>query len=66
MADFVARYPFPVLYPEGLTRQAQIMIGLVVVAVNLSLYMFLYAGKRRPTIGAQVSRSALDRKETEP
>ena len=26
--DFVARYVFPVLYPEGLTRQAQIVIGL--------------------------------------
>jgi hypothetical protein len=36
--DFVARYLLPVLYPEGLTRDAQIVIGLVVVAVNLAIY----------------------------
>jgi len=55
--DFVARYLFPVLYPEGLTRQVQMIIGLVVVAVNLSLYMFVCAGRRRPTIGAKRSKS---------
>jgi hypothetical protein len=36
--DFVARYLLPVIYPEGLTRDAQIVIGLVVVAINLSVY----------------------------
>jgi hypothetical protein len=36
--DFVARYLLAVLYPEGLTRDAQIVIGLVVVAINLSVY----------------------------
>jgi hypothetical protein len=40
--DFVARYLFPVLYPGGLTREAQIVIGLVVLAVNLGLYIFVY------------------------
>lgn len=43
--DFVARYLFPVLYPGGLTREAQVVIGLVVLAVNLGLYIFVY--KRR-------------------
>jgi hypothetical protein len=43
--DFVARYLFPVLYPGGLTREAQAVIGLVVLAVNLGLYIFVY--KRR-------------------
>jgi hypothetical protein len=36
--DFVARYLLPVLYPDGLTREAQLLIGLVVVAVNLAVY----------------------------
>ena len=40
--DFVARYLFPVLYPGGLTREAQLVIGLVVLAVNLGLYIFVY------------------------
>jgi hypothetical protein len=43
--DFVARYLFPVLYPGGLTRSAQIVIGFAVLAVNLGFYIFVY--KRR-------------------
>jgi hypothetical protein len=49
--DFVARYLFPVLYPEGLTRRAQFIIGMAVVAVNVAGYAFVYfrrrAGARR-------------------
>jgi hypothetical protein len=51
--DFVARYVFPVLYPEGLTRQAQMVIGLVVVAANLGLYTFVYARRRRLQVGGK-------------
>lgn len=40
--DFIARYLFPVLYPEGLTRNAQVAIGLLVVALNLGLYIYVY------------------------
>ena len=36
--DFVGRYLFPVLYPEGLTRGAQLALGALVVALNLALY----------------------------
>ena len=39
--DFVARLPFPVLYPDGLTREAQVVIGGLVLAVNLVLYGLL-------------------------
>jgi hypothetical protein len=45
--DFVARYLFPVLYPEGLTRGAQVVLGLFVLALNLSLYIFFYTRRRR-------------------
>jgi hypothetical protein len=51
--DFVARYLFPVLYPEGLTRQAQIVIGLVAVAANLGLYIFVYTRRRRLRAGGK-------------
>jgi hypothetical protein len=37
-SDFVARYLFPVLYPEGLTREVQVAIGIGVLAVNVVLY----------------------------
>jgi hypothetical protein len=36
--DFVAHYVFPLLYPEGLTREAQVAIGIVVIALNIAVY----------------------------
>ena len=36
--DFIARYLMPVIYPDGLTREAQIVLGLVALAVNASIY----------------------------
>ena len=39
--DFVANYVFPVLYPEGLTRDVQVWIGLAVLAVNVAAYGWL-------------------------
>jgi hypothetical protein len=36
--DFVARYLFPVLYPEGLTREVQVAIGAAVLGINVVLY----------------------------
>ena len=44
--DFVARYVFPILYPEGLTREAQIGVGLVVLVINLVLYVAVYRQRR--------------------
>lgn len=38
---FVEHYLFPVLYPEGLTRDVQIALGLVVLAVNVIAYSFM-------------------------
>ena len=45
--DFVARYLFPVLYPDGLTPEAQAVIGLVVLAANFGLYILVYSRRRR-------------------
>jgi hypothetical protein len=49
--DFVARYLFPVLYPAGLTRGAQLVIGTAVVAINLALYAAIYRNRRRARVG---------------
>ena len=47
--DFVARYMFPLLYPEGLTRRSQIVIGLAVVAINIAIYLYLLRRRRGAT-----------------
>ena len=44
--DFVATYVFPFLYPAGLTRDAQIAIGWIVVVLNLSAYAFVIVRRR--------------------
>ena len=45
--DFVARYLFPVLYPEGLTPAAQRGLGALVIAVNVAVYVLVIRRRRR-------------------
>jgi hypothetical protein len=45
--DFVARYLVPVLYPEGLTRNAQLGLGAMVLAVNVAIYVYVMRRRRR-------------------
>jgi hypothetical protein len=45
--DFVAHYLMPVLYPVGLTRNMQILLGLVVISINTALYGYLFFQHRR-------------------
>lgn len=45
--DFVANYIFPVLYPEGLTREAQIVVGWFVIALNAVAYGWVIYRWRR-------------------
>ena len=35
---FVARYLIPVIYPEGLTRDMQLVLAAVAVAINIAVY----------------------------
>jgi hypothetical protein len=44
--DFVANYILPVLYPLGLTRDAQLIIGGFVVAINVVAYAFVLRARR--------------------
>jgi hypothetical protein len=52
--DFVARYLLPVIYPEGLTRDAQIVLGLGVVLLNTVIYFIVF--RRQRTREARVPR----------
>jgi hypothetical protein len=45
--DFVDHYVLPILYPVGLTREAQLALGALVVAVNLVIYGILVRRLRR-------------------
>ncbi len=40
-SGFVEHYILPVLYPGGLTREVQIVLGLLVLAVNIGIYGWL-------------------------
>jgi hypothetical protein len=44
--DFVARYLLPMLYPQGLTRGSQIVLGALVLVVNVAIYRWVF-GKRK-------------------
>ena len=50
--DFVAEYVFPVLYPDGLTRGAQLVIGVAVVVVNGCIYATLLRHRRSNTFAS--------------
>ncbi len=41
-SDFVAYYLLPVLYPNDLTRDVQLMLGTVVLVINLSAYGWVW------------------------
>lgn len=56
--DFVGRYLMPVLYPEGLTREAQIGLGVLVVAINAAVYWRLIARRRHGRFTAARSPSS--------
>ncbi len=36
--DFIAHYLLPVLYPAGLTRQAQVALGALACGINVAAY----------------------------
>lgn len=36
--DFVEQYIIPLIYPGGLTREIQIILGIAVIVINLAIY----------------------------
>jgi Protein of Unknown function (DUF2784) len=45
--DFIAHYILPVLYPNGLTRTDQLVLGGVALAINVVIYTFVAVRRRR-------------------
>jgi hypothetical protein len=45
--DFIARYILPALYPNGLTRRDQLMLGGMALAINLAIYSLAFIRHRR-------------------
>ena len=48
--DFVARYLLPMLYPQGLTRSAQVVLGALVLVMNVAIYGWVLKKKEGSTV----------------
>jgi uncharacterized membrane protein YhhN len=46
--SFVEHYILPVLYPSALTREVQLVLGMLVLGINLGIYMLLLRRRRSP------------------
>ena len=44
--DFVAHYLLPMLYPQGLTRRSQIVLGALVLVVNGAIYGWVFRQRK--------------------
>ncbi|MBT8038805.1 MAG: DUF2784 domain-containing protein [Gammaproteobacteria bacterium] len=44
---FVDHYLLPLLYPEGLTRDVQILLGVIVLAINATAYALIFLRRQR-------------------
>ena len=47
---FIDHYLIPLLYPSGLTRNTQIALGALALALNLAVYAVFLARRRRRVI----------------
>lgn len=50
---FINHYLMPLVYPPGLTRRGQIALGLLVVAVNITIYGLVLLRKRRKFVASR-------------
>jgi len=48
-SDFIEHYILPLLYPADLTREVQIVLGAMVVAINLAIYGWAWLISRKTT-----------------
>ena len=53
--SFVEQYLLPVIYPAGLTREVQIVLGTLVCVINISAY-FLYWRLRPRAVGQNIEQ----------
>lgn len=45
--SFIEHYLLPVIYPSGLTREVQLVLAALVVALNAGVYGFVWLRRRR-------------------
>jgi Protein of Unknown function (DUF2784) len=45
--DFLGHYLLTLLYPDNLTRPAQLILGLLVIAMNTAIYLWLWRTRNR-------------------
>lgn len=43
---FIEHYILPVLYPSALTREIQLLLGLLVIALNVGIYAYVVRRRR--------------------
>jgi hypothetical protein len=44
---FIDHYLMPLIYPDGLTREQQILAGMLVLAINAAVYLRLWRSRGR-------------------
>ncbi len=44
--DFIMHYIEPVIYPQGLTREFQVLLGVMAFSLNAGVYIWLLSRKR--------------------
>lgn len=44
---FIERYVIPIVYPDGLDRDTQVVLGVLVVVVNVLVYGLVAYGRRQ-------------------
>ena len=45
-SDFIEHYVMPLLYPVGLTREIQILLGIFVILLNAGMYALMFSRQR--------------------
>lgn len=40
--EFIEHYILPIIYPAGLTRNTQLVLGCAVILINVGAYLFVY------------------------
>ncbi|MFC5302299.1 DUF2784 domain-containing protein [Azospira restricta] len=43
---FIERYLLPLIYPPGLTRELQMLLGLALLLLNAAIYLWLWRRRR--------------------
>ena len=45
--DFINNYLFPIIYPESLTAEIQIYLGMLLIIINILIYGLIYKNFKR-------------------